>query len=151
PHVVSVNPWVGGPARATGLLPGHFQNISGVRAAGGVNAFAAIDTSLPFTGATTDPAHAALNFLFGDNNTFTIGSDPLFVKILQQSKLGQSSAGPLLQVLNRTVGKQLNRFAPGIHVLAGSRGSDTYKFDALYFGLAGVLELPDVQIEGVSV
>jgi Ca2+-binding RTX toxin-like protein len=135
PHRVAI----GNQVHATGLPVGHFENITDVRTGGGLNFFS--------DSRATSSAQSTLDFLFGRNNTFTIGSDPVFQKQLLEAA-GDST---YRQLLARTAGKLINRFAPGIHLQAGGTGSDTYVFDALYWGLAGVWESIDIKLAGVSI
>jgi len=118
---------------------GRIQNIDNVTYGAGLNI--ALNTTL-------NPVAALGNASLG-SNVFEVGGN----------LIENTIANPYAQyIANAVVSTAINGepslfsdnvVAPGVHVLAGGWGSDTYKFSGLW-GATAVIEAPDIKVAGVS-
>ncbi|MFZ5560376.1 MAG: DUF4347 domain-containing protein, partial [Pseudomonadota bacterium] len=112
-----------------------------------------------FGGLSAAAKEAILNGNFSGADRFEIGGNPLtdaldFEDNIEDSSLGDTGQN-VAKIGNALLGSVAGEFipetfSPGVHILAGMTGGDTYAFSGVW-GVAAVVEVPDVVIKGVTV
>ncbi|MDF3029443.1 MAG: hypothetical protein K0R03_1, partial [Moraxellaceae bacterium] len=112
-----------------------------------------------FSGLSASAKEAILNGNFSGADRFEIGGNPLtdaldFEDNIEDSSLGDTGQN-VAKIGNALLGSVAGEFipetfSPGVHILAGMTGGDTYAFSGVW-GVAAVVEVPDVVIKGVTV
>ena len=152
---------------------GTVRNVDGINYGPGINVLIGSNTDLETAqGSFQDLMSGSASFgdfvegFFGSglqagNDTFEVGGNLL--NLAKDWLISQSETASGLQeklennypFVNSLVDSMLGPWfggtvAPGAHLLAGLSGGDTYRFSGIW-GAAAVLELPDVEVVGVSV
>ncbi len=90
-------------------------------------------------------SNTVVSFLSG-----TVGS--VFVDAIKdtvkESDYWQKNIKDLVEVADLGVLLDLN-WNPGVHIISGMTGGDTYKFSG-FWGAAAIVEVPDISVEGVA-
>ncbi|MCC2638882.1 MAG: hypothetical protein K0Q68_2601, partial [Moraxellaceae bacterium] len=112
-----------------------------------------------FSGLSAAAKDAILNGNFSGADRFEIGGNPLtdaldFEDNIEDSSLGDTGQN-IAKIGNSLLGTVAGEFipetfSPGVHILAGMTGGDTYAFSGVW-GVAAVVEVPDIVIKGVTV
>ncbi len=80
-------------------------------------------------------------------NYFSVGGNPLETLFDGAGVKGEKNA--VTKFANRLVVERLPTVAPGLHLLLGKGGADTYRFEGVW-GLAAILETPDLILGGAA-
>ncbi|MCH5376897.1 MAG: hypothetical protein JJ992_23260, partial [Planctomycetes bacterium] len=158
---LGANPDPRAPIQATGIVPGNLRNIDNVTVSAGVNAVwgsnfgqNALNAVLSRVPGVKDSYSqqqqitSAKSFLeqgidLGTNVLTIEGFSPLDL-VGPLGALGGPVVESLLGLLS--LEESAPTLAPGLHLLGGGTGSDTYRVAATVWGVGAALELPDVPL-----